>query len=210
MSDIPMPDRMKALPFDPVKRLPVPWFVAWIDGKPEWRIADGGKFAEATSRKACWVCGDTLGRQVAFVIGPMCTVNRIAGDPPSHRECAIYSAKVCPFLTRPAMERREDGLPDGLKEPGGVMLQHNPGVCAIWVTRSFELVGLHSGWLFNLGDPTEVLWYAAGQPANLQQVTEGLALGCLKLRPIASAESPEAEAQFDRQLEAARKWFPKP
>ena len=39
----PMPSRIAALPVDE-RGYPVPWFVAWIDGKPEFRCADPAKF----------------------------------------------------------------------------------------------------------------------------------------------------------------------
>lgn len=29
---------------------------------------------------------------MTFVVGPMCELNRISGEPPSHRECAEFSA----------------------------------------------------------------------------------------------------------------------
>ena len=59
--------------------------------------------------KRCWVCGDPLGVHLTFPIGPMCALNRTISEPPSHHECASWSARNCPFLSRPHMVRREDG-----------------------------------------------------------------------------------------------------
>src|SRR5437764_29347 len=95
-----LPSRLKLLPVDE-RGFPVPWFVAWIDGKPDFRVVDQRKMAIAVSEKRCWVCGDFLGRYMAFVIGPMCAVNRVSSEPPSHRECAEFSVRACPFLTKP-------------------------------------------------------------------------------------------------------------
>lgn len=54
--DVPIPARIDALPKCPVRKVPVPvpWFVAWIDGKPEFRVADGAKFKLAVEQALCW------------------------------------------------------------------------------------------------------------------------------------------------------------
>jgi hypothetical protein len=35
----------------------------------------------------------------SFVVGPMCGINRNSAEPPSHKECAQWSARNCPFLS---------------------------------------------------------------------------------------------------------------
>jgi hypothetical protein len=152
---------------DPERGYPVPWFVAWVDGKPEFRTADARKFREAVAVRKCWVCGETMGRHMAFVIGPMCSINRVSADPPSHRDCAEFSVKACPFLTKPQMVRRENDLPEGVQEAAGCMLAHNPGVSAIWVTKAFHLIADgKGGMLFNFHDPESVSWWREGRLAN--------------------------------------------
>jgi hypothetical protein len=47
----------------------------------------------------------------------------MSAEPPSHRECAEYAVRACPFLTRPLAVRNERGL-DGF-EPAGVMIKRN-------------------------------------------------------------------------------------
>lgn len=71
-----IPARIQNLPVDPVRKFPVPWFVAWVDGKPEFRAADQRKLVIAIQEKRCWVCGEPLGRFMTFVVGPMCGLNR--------------------------------------------------------------------------------------------------------------------------------------
>lgn len=68
-----MPARVAALPRDEAGR-PVPWFVATVDGKPDFRIIKPGAINEAVRRNICWVCGKLrFGRtSQSFVIGPMC------------------------------------------------------------------------------------------------------------------------------------------
>src|SRR5258708_35755545 len=103
----PLPSRMLSLPIDD-RGYVVPWFVDWIDGKPEFRAMDGKKFVRAVREKLCWVCGERLGRYMTFVAGPMCGINRTSSEPPSHLECARWSARNWPFLSNPEMIRRID------------------------------------------------------------------------------------------------------
>src|SRR5438477_249547 len=77
------------------------------EGEPDFRCADKRKFHRALKEKRCWVCGDKLGVHLAFVIGPMCAVNKVTSEPPCHLECAEYSVRICPFLSRPRMRRNE-------------------------------------------------------------------------------------------------------
>src|SRR6516164_3611940 len=96
----PLPDKLKHLPIDE-RGYPVPWFVDWVDGKPEFRAMDGRKFRDAIKKRLCWVCGDRLGINLAFLAGPMCGINRTSAEPPSHYICAAWSARNCPFLNNP-------------------------------------------------------------------------------------------------------------
>jgi hypothetical protein len=140
-----MSSRIQALPLDPERGYPVPWFVQWFDdanqptecgiGHPDYRVVDTRKMALAVRQRRCWICGGILGKYMAFTIGPMCALNRVSAEPPSHQDCAIFSAKACPFLTRPHMRRR-DHIPDGITSPAGVMLTRNPGVTLVWTTTS--------------------------------------------------------------------------
>ena len=129
----PLPVRIARLPRH--RGYPVPWFVAVIDGVPDFRIVGTNKIALAHTRQLCWICGERIGSFLAFTVGPMCAVNRISSEPPSHRECAEFAAVACPFLARPHMVRREAGKPEGATEPAGVSIRRNPGVALVWVTK---------------------------------------------------------------------------
>src|SRR5439155_15335159 len=102
-----LPERIKALPVDE-RGYPIPWFVDYVNGKPEFRAMDQHKWVRALKEKLCWVCGQPLGRMMTFVAGCMCGINRTSAEPPSHYDCALWSAKNCPFLNNPDMVRRED------------------------------------------------------------------------------------------------------
>src|SRR5215813_14608572 len=129
IADIPMPDRMRRLPISS-EGYPVPWFVASPKGKPDFRVVNTGAPGRAIRANLCWICGQTLGRFRAFVIGPMCAVNRVSSEPPSHRDCAEYAVKACPHLSHPAAKRNEKGLSEEMLSSfiGGHGLTHNPGV----------------------------------------------------------------------------------
>lgn len=174
-TNIEIPSRIKKLQRNE-KGYPVPWFVQWIDGKPDFRVMDSEHLVQAVRYKLCWICGEPLGRFKAFVIGPMCAVNRTSGEPPSHKECAVFAAMVCPFLTEPKRTRRETNLPENQKSLAGIAIARNPGVALVWVVTAYELFkvphmeGAGEGMLFDIGDPVETLWFAEGREATREEV----------------------------------------
>lgn len=193
IKDIPLPSRMQGLPLSK-RGYPVPWFVQWIDGEPEFRVMDHRKLLRAYHESRCWICGGKLGAMRAYVAGPMCGVNRTSGEPPSHRDCAIYGATACPFLTRPHMRRREAGLPEEAVEPAGTAIKRNPGVAMVWVTKGTKTKpDGRGGTLFDIGDPEEVLWFAEGKPATRAEVEESIRTGLPILQEMATEGGPKAE-----------------
>lgn len=207
--DLPaLPPRMARLPLDS-KGYPVPWFVAWIDGQPDFRVIGENKIATAYNKKLCWLCGEPMGSYKAFVIGPMCAINRTISEPPSHRDCAIFAATACPFLTRPRAKRREAGLAElDTREAAGNGIKRNPGVCLVWVTRSFEPFQASGRWLFSLGDPTEHLWFCEGRQATRAEVDQSIETGLPILAEEAAKEGLRAMAAFQAAVEAAQPLLP--
>jgi hypothetical protein len=120
--DIPIPPRMAKRPISD-RGFPVPWFVAKINGIWDFRAIEPGRIARAYNKNLCWLCGEPLGKFVAFVIGPMCSINRISSEPPSHRDCAEYAVRACPFLTQPRAARSllvQRGAPGNARRNHGV------------------------------------------------------------------------------------------
>lgn len=187
----PMPAGIAALPVGP-NGYPVPWFVQWIDGKPEFRIMDGRRFQRAIMERLCWTCGRKLGADLAFVIGPMCAVNRISSEPPSHPECAAFTVRACPFLSRPHMARREGGLPAETHSAGTAILR-NPGVALVWLTRTYGRVSDgRGGMLLRVGKPIRISCYAEGRLATKPEVIESIQTGLPLLREIAEKQGVHA------------------
>lgn len=192
---IDLPPRMKALPSDDAGR-PVPWFVAWIDGKPDFRVVEPEKILEAWKLDKCWVCGQRLGKYKAFLIGPMCAINRTSSEPPCHLDCATTSAQICPFLAAPKMHRRERDLPAGYQEAAGIMLKRNPGVALVWVTKSYSVFfPSEGGILFTMGPPEHVHYFCEGRPATRAEVLYSIDTGLPILRQVAAQDgAPALEA----------------
>jgi hypothetical protein len=205
----PRPSRMTGLPIDE-RGYPVPWFVAWLDGKPEFRALDPQKFQAAIRQRLCWVCGQTLGVYKCFVAGPMCGINRTSSEPPSHVDCARWSARNCPFLSNPRMIRREDELIDNSKlveNTPGLALTRNPGVAMLWITRSYEIFRADNGYLMTMGEPESVEWYTLGQPATRAQVIESIETGMPILEAVARTEEGGLAALARAEARLVR-WLP--
>lgn len=171
---------------------------------PEFRAMDPHKFVRAIRQKLCWVCGERLGVNVCFVAGPMCGINRTSSEPPSHLECARWSARNCPFLSNPRMVRREDEEINNnvLREnAAGHAITRNPGVAMLWITRTFEVFdsaeirgNSNRGYLIQMGEPDSVEWYACGRPATRKAVVDSVESGLPNLEAIARTEAGGLQA----------------
>jgi hypothetical protein len=181
----------------------VPWFVGYVNGEPDFRVMDARKATLAVRERLCWLCGQPLGRYLAFNIGPMCAINRVSSEPPSHRDCAIYAAQACPFLTQPARPRRTKQMPAEGEPAAGHGLARNPGVALVWVTTSYRVdhirpedfapgAPIQAGVLFVVGDPTETLWFCEGRTATRGEVMESISGGLPLLQESAEADGADA------------------
>jgi hypothetical protein len=189
------PVNVQRLPVDE-RGFPVPWFVAWENGKPDFQYVRPERAEQAHRRRVCWICGKPMGRMKCFVIGPMCAVNRVSSEPPSHPQCARFAAESCPFLSKPMAKR----LPrrEGVAEPPGLMITRNPGVTLVWRCLRYSMFfvndpdGQRAGVLFNIGDPVETSWFREGRPATREEVVESIHTGLPSLVGAATAEGPDA------------------
>jgi len=205
IADIPMPARMRRLPISD-KGFPVPWFVEWVNGAPDFRVMSADKWARAVRVDLCWLCGQTLGRFKVFTAGPMCAVNRTSAEPPSHRECAEYAVKACPFLTRPRMRRNDHDLPDHDK-PAGIMLERNPGVTLLWITHDYRVIKTGGGPLIKMGEPVGLYAYAEGRRATQDELDASIMSGMPLLASLAAQEGGEAMHELALQFNRTRELF---
>jgi len=162
--DLPeMPARIKALPVDE-HGYPVPWFVGWVDGKPDYALIEFDKFVRAADEKRCWVCGEFLGAHRAFVTEAMAAFTRLTTEPPCHSECAIFSVTACPFLTKRWVRAGEENLE----------------VAWVWITKSYkwetdvDLIRDMHDVRFRIGTCRKVLFYTAGRKATLEEVRRSM------------------------------------
>jgi len=207
----PLPPRLALLAIDE-RGYPVPWFVAWVDGKPEFRAADAAKWTRAVRDRLCWMCGAPLGKWLTFVLGPMCAVNRTTAEPPCHTECARYAAANCPFLTRPQMTRREDECFNpqvhASEGPGDPILR-NPGVTLLWTTQRYRVFfDAKRRPLISIGDAASVEWYAAGRVATRLEVDASIESGLPLLRAAAELDGMPALLELATRAAAVRDLYP--
>lgn len=196
----PIPSRLMRRPIE--RGYPVPWFCEKVGDHWDFRIVDNRKFKPAITQQLCWICGGKLGGYKAFTIGPMCAINRTISEPPSHRECAEFAIRACPFLNQRESRRNAANLPHdlGLSEPAGYGIDRQPGVSLLWITKSYRLIRVDNGILFKIGDPTAVEWYREGRPALRSEIMESIESGYPILFESAQLDGPAAI----RELEAAR------
>jgi len=207
IAEIGIPNQMKHLRISE-EGYPVPWFVHWVDeNTPDFRVFNEEKFRSAFQNNRCWLCGKILGKYKTFVIGPMCMINRVNAEPPSHRACATYAAMTCPFLTQPKMRRNEvRELPEN-KKIAGIPIMRNPGVCVLWTTYDFKPVKVNGGILFELGKPEGVEFFAQGRPATRDEVLASIVTGLPLLRE-ADNYDPTAMRMIDERVAEAMKLLP--
>jgi len=208
----PILDRMKYLKINE-NGYPIPWFVEYVHGKPVFGEIDLKKFASAVNLKLCWVCGGKMGVHKTFTLAPMHGLSLNSCEPPSHLECAEWSARNCPFLSDPSAKRREilnapkkpklfsfknitsficfwKKRPEPI-DPAG--LKRNPGVTVLWTTKAYKLIpDGNGGVLFYIGDLHNVKWYAKGKVATREQVETSVEEGFMAIQKLAKKEGPEA------------------
>jgi len=202
-----MPDRFLHLPIND-QGFPIPYFVPYYDGKPEFRGFDPDKMRICVHHQRCWLCGEPLGKFIVFVIGPMCAVNRVSAEPPSHYDCALYAAQACPFLAQPKMRRNEKEMPEESRSPAGIMIRRNPGIALLWVTCNYKPFKADGGVLFKVGDPQRVEFFAEGRKATHAEIMTSIDSGMPILRKVAEQDGPDAVVELEQMYTKAMELVP--
>jgi hypothetical protein len=107
------------------------------------------------------------------------------------------------------MRRNEKDMPIDAVNPAGEMIRRNPGVTLLWTTKSYTTVRLSNGFLFKIGDPETLEFWAEGQHATRQQVQDSIESGLPILQAMAEEESPKAVAMLKVQVGDAMKLIQK-
>lgn len=217
--ELPLPRDMAKLPI--VRGYPVPWFVDWYsNGTPEFRAMDPTKWARAVNPKdpRCWVCGGAMRSRLgylgtfAFTIGPMCAINRISSEPPGHVECAEWSARNCPFLSRPHAKRRDGSDVGSFDTVAGHAITRNPGVSLIWKCGTYSIFNDGTGkLLIEVGPLTaKPSWWAEGRPATRAEILASIESGfpLLEATLADEADPDAARAELIRRRDAALELLP--
>lgn len=184
---------------------PVPFFVWWCDGKPDFRIINPVAIERCIKDRLCWICGEKLGRFLTFVSGPMCGVNRISSEPASHLKCTHFAVKACPFMLLPKAKRRLAGLPENIQQPGpsdSIHLDRNPGVTMLWIVLQTSHIrvdwGKTGGALLHLPKPFTVEWWSQGRKATRDEVLESIDSGITELLKLCDSDE-EMNLVFEKR-----------
>jgi hypothetical protein len=174
-------------------------------------MVDSSAFAACVRYGMCWLCGKPLGRHRVFVLGPMCVITRVNSEPPSHRDCAEYAVRVCPFLTKPNMRRNPIPKPAGSVPAPGDHQDRNPGLMALWVTNGATMFNAEEGQpgvLFTVNDPSEVVWWREGRLASRDEVAFGLASAMPFLEAQAALKGRDAIVGLEHMVKRAAGYIP--
>src|SRR5262245_50227000 len=205
MNFIDMPERIERLPRDS-RGFPVPKFVWWNErGEPDFRVLKPGWMKQAVTHNLCWLCGAQMGKHKAFVLGPMCAVNRVNSEPPCHYDCARFAALNCPFLTKPKMRRNEKDLPEDAIEAAGIPLARNPGCCCVWITNTYRIEQAgngHPGILFRVGPASRAEFYAERRRATREEVEHSVDTGLPYLQEMAMKDGVQAQKSLAHMVAA--------
>ncbi|OTP79450.1 hypothetical protein [Caballeronia sordidicola] len=175
-----VPPRMRNLPVN-CEGYPVPFVCAWIDGEPNFSIADPRKLAACHDQRWCSLCGELLGQYKAFVLDPVAAVTRISTEPPAHIECARFAAAA---LSRAF-------------------------VTLVWVTRGYSLERINGKTVFRIGEPEQTFWYAGGLRATRQEVMDSMQAALPAMYALAHEEGEATVMELDLKVARATRHFPK-
>jgi hypothetical protein len=141
MKSIEIPPFLSHLKVDE-RGYPIPFFVAYVKGKPDFRMIDPKKFNYCFEQDLCFVCGKKHVKKNYFIVtGPQGLANGVHSDCPSHRGCLEYSLKICPHLFFESSQRNERGehYNHAVKTTGVAGVKEKPDILYLikadkWVT----------------------------------------------------------------------------
>lgn len=198
---VALPPEMARLPRDH-RGYPIPAFVYFDEhGKEDFRIIKRDWREVCFGKRRCWLCGGFMGRRKWFVIGPMCSITRTTMEPPSHRMCAEFAVKNCPFLTQPLAKYSTKEKPV-TATVAGEMITRNPGVTLIWECTECEAFADGRGsWLITVGEPLKVTAWREGRHASRDELLASINSGLPALEEMAARQGVEGLRALARTVE---------
>jgi len=147
---------------------PIPaWAMLDANGKPDFHVLDMAKWVRLAQLRFCGICGEALGRHLAFVGGPKSVERRVFKDLPMHHDCASYALRACPFLAAPKFSFAAVGHQvDGVTTDTSTMVSpERPERFALAIARTMELCLLPDGSPGLIaGEFTHFAWWENGAP----------------------------------------------
>jgi hypothetical protein len=138
-----MPARVAARPVCKKRKLPIPFSVEILpDGSGDFTHVDPERIAMCLRLRLCGVCGQYITYWVAFIGGPYsASENGAYTDPGMHEECAEWAMKLCPFIARRKVPRREQEQ-EPITDPRVVTVDNQKGDdgWVMVVARSFQVI----------------------------------------------------------------------
>ena len=180
-----IPDSMAALPLDG-RGLPVPHFVPWFDGEPDFSRVKPGALEFSHQNNLCWLCNEFLGVSKWFILDDITRcINRTASHLPSHRACAEFAAKNYPCMTQ---------------------AQH--GCSCLWETNAYRVfTDLEGRITIDIGEASGATFWCDGRKASQEQVLESVRNSIGKLQAEAIGNGPMAMVELVRKVEDFRRWL---
>ena len=164
LATIKTPERVARLPKDD-RGYPIFYAVSVdAEGKPNFRVIDPQKWELGIRDRLCGVCGQRLGKRLAFVGGPKSIKSRYFTDLPMHESCAEYAVQVCPFIVLPKFKYASEHKAAVAINP--VVDDNRPQQFGIGITTKMKLVSLQGQIVIRAGAFARVQYWKEGQPVS--------------------------------------------
>ena len=162
LSVIETPPRIAALPKD--ERGDPIFFTALVEpgGKPNYRAQDSVKCNLALREGLCGMCGQKLGKAMAFVGGPISIKNRLFADLPMHESCAVYALQACPFIAAPKFSYQSALSTEMAVNP--LVSDSRPDRFGLGITNKMKLVTIQGQTVIKAGRFSRVQFWVGGKP----------------------------------------------
>jgi hypothetical protein len=146
---VPMPPQIAKLPRDH-RGYPIFKMVTYPDGGHNFTGQSGDTVIECVEKKLCAICGEELGPVVAFLgpIGIFDVERRNVSDPPMHRECVEYAARVCPFILMGGWDREGKKGWNPEHSPEGTVGAERPGKLVMLIVDEYAVYWSQEGQPF--------------------------------------------------------------